>query len=534
MKRWYYVGLFLLSLVILSSLVYLQPVAGYMDAEYYFSGAIRLYEGKGFTEEILWNYLDDPAGLPHPSHVYWMPLVSILGAAGMWLAGSDSYLAGRLLVICLALCLPVAVAAWSYRLHQNPQLAMLSGLLAVFSAFYLPYITHTDSFSLVMLIGLGFFVCLDLLDKQPNSFRTAALAGVLGVLSGLMHLARADGFLWLVIAIIFFIWQGFESRHTQPAIATVVSIAALITGYLLIMGPWFWRNYQLFGEPLAPGNFQALWLNNYDELFSYPASLLTPQSWLASGWEKILKDRIWALGLNFQTMVAVQGEVFLFPLILLGLWSLRHKKVAQVGISLWFLILFIMTIIFPYAGSRGGFFHSGAALQPLFWMAAPVGLDKLLEWASRLRRWDFAQARKVFQPALVGLAILLSIMVILGNPAQQRESLAKWGGKSRAYQQVEQSLQALGIAKEEIVMVNNPPGYYIAARRPAIVIPYGDIQVLLDVAQRYQARFLLLEFNQLQGDADIYKNPTLVPQLIHLGKFGDIQVFEISLEENLP
>jgi hypothetical protein len=44
----------------------LQPVPGYMDAEYYYAGAIRLHEGYGFTQPFLWNYLDEPAGLPHP------------------------------------------------------------------------------------------------------------------------------------------------------------------------------------------------------------------------------------------------------------------------------------------------------------------------------------------------------------------------------------------------------------------------------------------------------------------------------------
>ncbi len=39
--------------------------------------------GYGFSEMVLWNFLDDPEGLPHPSHGYWMPLVSILSAAGM-------------------------------------------------------------------------------------------------------------------------------------------------------------------------------------------------------------------------------------------------------------------------------------------------------------------------------------------------------------------------------------------------------------------------------------------------------------------
>ncbi len=531
MKLRFLILLLLMNLAVLAGLVYIQPVPGYMDAEYYFSGAIRLFEGAGFTEEILWNYLDDPAGLPHPSHTYWMPLVSLLSAAGMWLTGSESYLAGRLVILCLALCLPLLVAYWSYHIHRQQGRAMVSGFLAIFGAFYLPFITHTDSFALVMVLGLGYFVCLENLAKPQLPIRMALLAGCLGVLSGLMHLSRADGLLWLAVAMLFLVWQSIKERRRQPVSLAALTIAATLLGYLLIMSPWYWRNTQLFGTPLAPGNFQTLWLNSYDELYIYPAHDLTPQRWLASGFKKILQDRVEAFGLNLQTMIAVQGQIFLFPLILSGIWSFRKRPFIQAAIVIWILLFFTMTIIFPFAGARGGFFHSGAALQPVLWVAAPLGLDRVLDWAARLRGWCVEQARRVFQPAMLGLAILLSLLVVVGNPANQRQGVLGWGGKSQAYQQVEAAIRSSGATDQDLVIVNNPPGYYLANRRPAIAIPYGDVAVVLDVARRYQASFLLLEFNQLLGIVDLYQNPLALPQFTYLGKVGQIQVFKIVPQE---
>ena len=58
-----------------------QPAPGYMDADYYYAGGRQLATGHGFSESYLWNYLDDPTGLPHPSNAYWMPLASLLAAA---------------------------------------------------------------------------------------------------------------------------------------------------------------------------------------------------------------------------------------------------------------------------------------------------------------------------------------------------------------------------------------------------------------------------------------------------------------------
>jgi hypothetical protein len=129
------------------------------------------------------------------------------------------------------------------------------------------------------------------------------------------------------------------------------------------------------------------------------------------------------------------------------------------------------------------------------------------------------------------LAILLSVLVLFGNPADQRSGLLAWGGKHALYQQIEQKLQAWGADPGDTMMVNNPPGYYVAARRPAISIPYADLVTVLTVARRYQARYLLLEFNQLPGEMDVYANPFLSPQLKYLGSVGEGKVYEFVLQE---
>jgi hypothetical protein len=283
---------------------------------------------------------------------------------------------------------------------------------------------------------------------------------------------------------------------------------------------------------LAPGNIKTLWLNSYDELYVFPANTLTAQRWLAAGWGAILRDRLWALGLNLQTVLLVQGEIFLLPFIFLGLRSLWNEKFVQVGSALWLCLLFVMTVTFPFAGARGGFFHSGAALQPLFWVVTPVGLDCVLDWVSKVRRWRVNQARQFFQPALVGLAFLLSLLLLLGIPRSQREGLRSWGETHQQFLRVEQAVRQLGAGQRDVVMVNNPPGYYVAARRPAVAVPFGDVQVLLAAARRYQVKYLLLEFNQLQGEINVYEYPHAVPELRYLEKIGDVQMYEIVLGEN--
>src|ERR1700690_3931193 len=103
-----------------------QAFPGYLDSDYYFAGGIQLVQGKGFTEPYLWNYLDNPQGLPHPSHTYWMPLSSIIAAGGMWVIGQPTYQAGRLGFIFLAGLIPVVAAAVAYSFSKRRELALIS------------------------------------------------------------------------------------------------------------------------------------------------------------------------------------------------------------------------------------------------------------------------------------------------------------------------------------------------------------------------------------------------------------------------
>ena len=79
-----YAGLYTLALVVRLALAW--PVAGpsYFDAAYYQNAAESLIAGHGLTDQVIWNYLDDPAGLPRPSHLYWPPFNTWLAAWACW------------------------------------------------------------------------------------------------------------------------------------------------------------------------------------------------------------------------------------------------------------------------------------------------------------------------------------------------------------------------------------------------------------------------------------------------------------------
>ncbi len=519
------ISLYLLGLVVYSIPAYFQSSPGYMDAEYYYSVALQLKEGSGFNEMIIWNYLDDPDGLPHPSNAYWMPLPSILAWIGMVMTSSTEFVKSRIIFIPLAALVPPLTAVLAFRITHRRFSAILAGLIAVFPGFYLPYLVTTDAFALSMVLGALFLITIDhlMVENKRNSRPWYCL--ILGVLAGFLFLCRADGLIWLIGGLITITWTAFSHGTRWSRSSLLGALSLCLIGYFLVAGPWLARNLSVFGSPFSPGGNRILWLTEYDQLFVFPADSLTFRSWLSSGIDDILGDRAWSAGQNIQTMLAIQSGIFLLPLILLGFITHRSNPLLWIGLSGWLLTIFLMTIVFPYAGARGGFFHSGAAFQPLWWAIAPSGLNTLVDWGVRKRAWDRFQAERFFSGGILLLIVLVSLLVsyerIIGNDL----SANRWDSGYIRYKSVEEKLEQLGAEKSTRVLVNNAPGYYAATQRPSISIPYGDIQSTLNAAAKYQARYLILEIDQILGVPDLYTQPGDRQGLRYLGTVADSRIY---------
>lgn len=523
-----YLLLGLAGLAVALTVAAFQPVPGYMDADYYYAGGLQLAAGRGFTEPYLWNFLDDPTGLPHPSHGYWMPLASLLAAAGASLFGPGSWSAARIGFLLVAAGLPPVTAAISWSLASRRDLALTSGLLAVFSGFYLPFLTTTETFGLYMLLG-GLFVLLVIRNSVFVSWkRSLAISCLLGILAGLMHLTRADGLLWLLVAFAAILFVFPKPPKNQVIFVFCFLFFASI-GYLLVMAPWFVRNYDAFGSFLAPGGSKMLWLTGYNELFSYPASQLTFQRWWSSGLGAILSDRVWSLGMNLATLFSVQGGIFLFPLILVALWNRRREKPVLLVLFAWLLTFAAMTLAFPYAGAHGGYFHSGAALQTVWWALAPLGLEPLLAWGTRTRGWSSAQAGPVFRSTLVILSIILTAIIIWTRVLGGGQVSNVWAAERNAYNQINAYLLEQEMAKDAVVMVANPPGFYLASGHSSVSIPDGDVSAVLAVAERYGVDYLILEEGSTPaGLISVYESPMGWAGLVYLGETETARVYRIQ------
>jgi len=516
-----YFFLFLFGLAVTVFIAQFQPIPGYLDSDYYYAGGVQLATGHGFTEPYLWNFLDGTTSLPHPSHSYWMPLASIASALGMWLTGQTTYASARLFFLLIAALIPPLTAALAYTFSKRRDLAIASGLLAIFSVYHAPFVGVTDNFSLFMLFGGLYFLLVTQVIQNPTRTRNWLF---LGILAGLMTLSRSDGLLWLGITFLF------AARTFQPSRKVFIlhpsSFILALLGFLLIMSPWYARNLSVYGSLMAPGGSRALWLANYDQTFIYPPTALTMQSFLALGWNHIIKDRLWALSNNLQSGFAAHGGIILFPFIVVGIiyyWKDERVKLACLA---WLILFFVMTFVFPFAGARGAFFHAGAALQPMWWSLAPLGLESIL-LSLRKRGIGNDNNRVVFRSALIMVAMILTVYVVY-----LRLFTLGWGeGEDANYPVIEQFLVEKGIKNDDIVIVRNAPGYYLETGRSAILIPYGGEEAILAAADQFNADYLVLEPQAvLDPIKDLFKNPNNSNRFVYLGELDGAHIYKLELK----
>ena len=509
-----YVLLFVITLLFRIATALPVGQTGYMDASYAVHVAENLAHGRGFTEDVLWNYLDNPAGLPHPSNLYWMPLPSILIAPFFMLFGV-SYHVAQIPFILLSSLLPLFAFYLSRRIFHRDDYAWAAGLFTAFSGFYTIYWVSPDNFTPFALTAS---VCLYVIARgvETTSARYFFAAGVLAALS---HLSRADGVLLLaVVPLALLIHQP-----TRTIRAVGLFTVYCLLSYLLVMSPWFIRDYLAVGTPYPSAGTKTLWLTGYDELFRY-ANDLTPARYLASGIGSIIGSKLRA-GLLDALVVAFGAlQLFLVPFAIAGLWRMR-RRIEMLPFFIYAALLYLaMVLLFTFPSPRGSMLHSSTALIPFLAVAAPPGIDAVVEWIARRRKtWNAAQASLVFRSGFIALAIFLSIYLYAQGIFPMFSAptdIPLWNERDLHYREIAAWLDKNARA-DDIVMVVDPPTFYNLSHHPSIMIPTDSIDAVFSVADKFHATYLVLEYDHPKPLADLYRSRASIASLQDEADFRD-------------
>jgi hypothetical protein len=536
-------AVFLFALVVRLALALPQTQPHYFDAYYYYNVAESLHLGRGFTVDFIWNYLDNPASVTHPSNLYWMPLTSILAWLSFTVFGA-SFRAAQLPFILLSSLPPLLAYYISWSIFARRDYAWLSAILTTFAPFYLKYWSCPDNFApFAVTAGLSLVLMHLLWSKQQ-----ARYALLVGLLIGLSHLARADGLLlWPAFALLLVILllqqcRGATGDSLAPGsgsgAATVATcalwFALAIGGYLLVMMPWFWRNWTLIGAPVSRAATETIFLRSYADLFGQ-APDLSLESYLAWGWRSILQSKASAALHNLAVVLGAL-QFHLAPVALIGLWQLRRRR-EYVPFYVYASTLYLaMTLVFTFPSMHASMLHSTGALLPFLFASTMPGIDTAVTWvALRRRTWHPRTARRVFRIGLTVVVVTISLFdysqsVFLSLNPLGLQPL--WNQANTGYLTVSDWLD--GQAPDDpLVMVVDPPAYYYLTHRPAIVIPNNEVGVIVEVARRYHADYLILEYDHVWSLDPIYRGEASHPALNPEHAFQDpdgnvVQIYSIG------
>ena len=418
---------------------------------------------------MIWNYLDNPAGLPRPSHLYWPPLNTWLAASGWLLNGWRGVQA--IFIALSALLVPLAAyLAWS--LWRRRDYAVVAGLLALFSGHYTGYWgSAPDSFAPFALA-----VAAALLAAASEHWALAGLA------TGLAALTRADGLLiGVVVGVLALVkrnWRG----------AGLLAAACLLT-----LAPWWARNWLVAGTPFPGGGLKTLWLRDYEELF-YLGQELSLRRYLAWGLGPLLASKLQA---GWYNLYVLSGPwVYLAPLAAIGAWQGRHDRRIRLALGYGLALWLALTLGFTFPAQHGSTFHSASAL--VVWQAAcvPAGIAVVVGWLKRRLRWDEARFRSYFLVRLTALAVIVSLAQygqIWLRIIQPELTTTGWINHGQdVYRVANHWLAEQGVPASEPVLVRDPPSFHHATGRRAVVLP-RDLAFLASTAVRYGARCAMLE-----------------------------------------
>lgn len=495
--------------------------AGYMDASYTMHVGANLAQGRGLVEDILWNYLDSPTGLPHPSNLYWLPLPTLLTSVSFLLFGI-SYRAAQVPFILLSLFPPLFAFYLARRIfaavpEQREAFAWMAGLLTAFSGFYTIYWVSPDNFApFAVTADLALlFIAFGIESKSIVRFFIA------GIFIGLSQLARADAALLLTVIPLALILKRTPSRNYAIR-GTVVALVS----FLLVISPWLWRNYLAVGSLLPPGGTRTLWLTNYDEFFSFDVARLTFARYLDWGVANILASKLSALGFNLLVLLFGGLLVFLAPFACIGLWQLRNRIEMRVASIYLVLLLVAMSFIFTYPGTHGSMLHSSSALVPYLAVAVPPGLDAVLAWVSRRRSsWNLPRARRFFQIGFLALAMMLSIFLyaqgvfasVIGGPP----TTPLWNQRDIEYAAIDQALRARNVPLDSPVLTVDPPSFHNGTGRRSIYIPTESTDAIFQAAHEFGARYLVLQYDHPRTLNDLYDSGAALDGLTALDHTPD-------------
>jgi hypothetical protein len=522
----------------------------YMDAYYYTTNGQRLAEGYGFSETIIWQYFDNPEGIPTPSHTYWMPFTSLLAAAGYTI--QDNFRGAQIPFWLLSGLLPLLSYGIATLLGGERWQAWVAALFTAAGGYYAAFMVQPTTFAPFAWAGascLLFIGLTALVPIRPNLQEDRTIKGnmgnrklyllLTGIAAGFAHLTRADGLLFLFIGIAFWILYATKGRmgpakstndlspqdeeintYTVTGRMFWTGLLILLAGYIAVMGFWLTRNWLVTGGPLPQGGTQSLFLTTYDDIFAFNRPL-DFQSYIDWGMINILKSKLQGISIGVQTYVAVLGFIFLVPFIIVGLVNglknSNRKRFIWPVLAYVSILFLIMTLLFTFPGMRGSLFHSSIAAWPWSTVLAAFGIGVSIDWAAaRLSHWQPQKAKRRFSAMFVVLAFIVGFAISWPRThSSENGDLLREIGES--------------LPEDAVIFAGNAPAINYYTGFAALSVPNEPVNRMMEAADKFGGTYLILDENHPKPLVDLYHGEREYPDIQLIDRYDNIKIYRLVI-----
>lgn len=477
MQPWHLLALICLGALALR-LFTLQFVQhpGIGDPNHYYNLALRLLDGHGFTIDYIWQYYNPPQSIVHPED-FWMPLTGIVTAVSMGLFGVSVQIA-VLPFLILGSLLPIVGYAAARQFGCLP----VTSLFAAASVAVLPEFMLNSMRTDTTMLNTP-LICLSILWLTRGLQRGGWLPFIgAGLAAGLAYLTRGDNLLLLPMLIVtlavYALWGRDMTSGRRLASASFVLISALIVAM-----PWLLRNFQVFGSALTPNLDRLFYLTDFREHYAYGRDFNLETLLASQTLAQLIGKRLFEMAASIKTLytaldlflpVAVAGGALL---LIVSRDRRRWLTIAPTVILLGGMYVFY-TVLMPIANQGGSFKKSYLSLIPLLLPLAAYALERAL-----------ADRR-----ALI-VTIIIAVGLMGANGVELVRAEARFVANYLNYMTLTtNAARALPDTNGDgqIILMAQDPFMLRYFGIQSIAIPMESREVVLDVARRYGADYLMM------------------------------------------
>lgn len=453
------------------------------DGAYIAIVARNLLAGRGLVNDAIWLVFLEPAALPMPFHNA-NPLY-VLATAGVGAVNGGDVVHAGLVVSVLSSALLVLAVTWLVSYFTTRRVALAVAVMAaLFPPIYQLSLAMLPD-ALCLALSVAFLAAFVRIDTRWTWL-------VAGALFGLAWLTRSSATLLLPAAFVYGVLTWGWRR-------TVIRGAGVGVATLVVVSPWLWHSYTVWGKPLRS-----------DSSF-YLLQDIAALKFGGTGQDALL--RYWHGTTPPPTTRGLLRDdpVWLVEWVLLGIPRVLVVLLTEWTSSMRVAAIALAALMAAAISQLRGVWRRPEWIACALLAAAPIGVFAIRSWSVEVRYLALVSLLAAIVLALIviralhdvrrgkrGLAMAVAVVgvvfwAVLVPTADVARTRFMRAPRPERVQQQAINRQARDLVGPAPVVVGTSPYYYsYDTRGQALSIPYSDDTYLVRYMNRFGARHILL------------------------------------------